>query len=839
MKALFSILLLACAHLTWAQNVKSPEDFLGYELGDRFSRHHQVVDYFEYVAEQLPNVTLTQYGETYEHRPLLYATLSSAKNMARLDEIKLNNLKRAQLEEGTPSEDPTAIVWLGYNIHGNEASSTEAAMKTIYELVTSERGKKWLENTVVIIDPCINPDGRDRYVNFYNRYGAKDFNPNGDAVEHHEPWPGGRPNHYLFDLNRDWAWQTQQESQQRSKAYHQWMPHVHVDFHEQEVNSPYYFAPAAEPFHEVITDWQREFQTAIGKNHAKYFDKEGWLYFTKERFDLLYPSYGDTYPTYNGAIGMTYEQAGHGYAGLGIITEYGDTLTLKDRIAHHYTTGLSTVEVASANAGQLTREFTSYFQKSAANPNSLYKTYVIKYHENDHDKIDKLTRLLDQQHITYGSTTGGKSFKGFSYNSNNTASVQLEKRDLIISAYQARSKLLTSLFEPVTKLTDTLTYDITAWSLPYAYGLDAYALTDKVNVNKTYDRGNTEVIEPTQTPYAYICDYHSLEDVKWLSELLKKGVNARVAHKNFTIDNHTFKRGAIVVTRRTNEKLGKKFDELIEQYTKKFNRKITPVYTGFSSRGVDLGSGEIGRIKIPKIAVLSGDQTSSLSFGEIWHFFERQIDYPVTAVGTDYFKRIDLDDYNVLVVPNGWYSLFDESTLGRINSWVSDGGKLIAIGYALNAFKDQKGFGLKEYVSEEAKKNNEKSPTEANMLLDYEKRERDHLSSSIFGAIFKVQVDNSHPLAYGYDDEYFTLKTTSSRYAFLENGGNVGIIKGNAQPISGFAGYRAENKLEDSLVFGVEKKGDGEIIYMVDNPLFRAFWENGKLFFANAVFIVD
>ncbi|WP_246206068.1 M14 family metallopeptidase [Fulvivirga aurantia] len=839
MKNIIAALLFSFITInTIAQSIQSPKEFLGYELGERFTRHHRVVDYFRYVGENMPNVTVEQYGETYEHRPLITATFSSPENMAKIEEIRKNNLRRAKLEDGSATQDDIAIVWLSYNIHGNEASSIEASMATIYELLTSDRGKEWLKNTVVIMDPCINPDGRDRYANFYNQYGASNFNPNGDAIEHHEPWPGGRPNHYLFDLNRDWAWQTQQESTQRAVIYHKWMPHVHVDFHEQGYNSPYYFAPAAEPFHEVITDWQREFQTTIGKNHAKYFDKEGWLYFTKERFDLLYPSYGDTYPTYNGAIGMTYEQAGHGFAGLGIITEYGDTLTLKDRVMHHYTTGISTVEISSQNAAQLSNQFGKYFNEATSSPSARYKTYVISGNNNP-DKIDNLLKFLDKQQIRYGTTNSRKSFKGFNFNSNSSSNVTLSGKDVIISTYQPKSKLVTSLFEPVAKLSDSLTYDITAWSLPYAYGLETYALTDRINVDNTYNKVDVNNSLSADKPYAYISKYNSLDDVKWLSAILQEGINARVATKPFSLQGKSYDRGTIVITRRTNEKFGSKFDELIKKHAADYYRQIDAVTTGFADSGTDLGSGDIARLKAPKVALLAGEQTSSLGFGEIWHFFEQQINYPVTAIGTDYFNQVELSDYDVLIVPNGWYSLFDESTLKNVSSWVRDGGKLILVGYALNAFKDKNGFGLKEFRSDEEKKALDKEPTEQEILMNYNKEERDRLSSSIFGAIFKISLDNTHPLAYGYGREYFTLKTSSARYAFLDNGGNVGILKGEAQPVSGFAGYKATEKLEDSLVFGVQDKGSGHVIYMVDNPLFRAFWENGKLLFSNAVFIVD
>lgn len=323
---LFFIIVLLCFTSIFCQNIKSPQEFLGYELGTRFTRHYKVIEYFNHVANASSMVKIEKYGETNEYRELIVAYISSTKNIENLEQIRNNNLTQIGLKTGDETSQ-TAIVWLSYNVHGNEASSTETSMITLYELVTDK--KDWLENTLIIMDPCINPDGRDRYVNWYNQVKSLPFNTKQDAKEHHEPWPGGRPNHYLFDLNRDWAWATQIETQQRLRVYNKWMPHIHVDFHEQYINNPYYFAPAAEPFHEVITSWQRNFQTQIGKNHAKYFDANGWLYFTKESFDLLYPSYGDTYPTFMGAIGMTYEQAGHGMAGLGIDTNSGYVLTLK------------------------------------------------------------------------------------------------------------------------------------------------------------------------------------------------------------------------------------------------------------------------------------------------------------------------------------------------------------------------------------------------------------------------------------------------------------------------------------------------------------------------------
>jgi len=821
---------------------KSPNEFLGYELGDRFTRHHQVVDYFKHIADENENVKLIKYGETNENRSLQLAFITAPKNFAKLEALRTNHLKSIGIIQGEANSE-IAIVWLSYNVHGNESVSTEAAMKTLYALVDSNNAetKKWLENTIVIIDPCINPDGRDRYVNWYNQYQNKPYNINPDSKEHHEPWPGGRANHYLFDLNRDWAWATQIETKLRLKEYNKWMPHVHVDFHEQGVNSPYYFAPAAEPYHEIITDFQRDFQAAIGKNHAKYFDKNGWLYFTKERFDLLYPSYGDTYPMYNGAIGMTYEQGGSGRAGLGIKTAEDDVLTLKDRIAHHYTTGLSTIEMASLNAEKLQQEFVTYFKKAATSPKGKYKSYVISGN-NSKDKINSLKSLLKKHQIQYGMATSNASVKAFDYQSNATRSVRFSSNDMVINTNQPKSNFINALFEPQTKIADSLTYDITAWALPYSRGLQAYALSNTLasaSMPEDARGGNPEGVD---TPYAYLAKWNSTVDVSFLGHLLQHKVKVRFSESAFTIEGKTYDAGTLIITRRGNEKLGEKFDKIVREATQKFDRKVTGVATGLVAKGKDFGSSAVRYLKAPKIAILSGDGISSYSFGEIWHFFEQQIQYPITVLDTDYFSRVNIDKYDVLVLPSGYYgSLLNEDKLKDLKKWVQKGGRLVAIDRALGVFADSDAFDLSNYKDDDEKTEKEKEGKEQKeklILENYDNLERQSLSNIITGSVFKATMDNTHPLGFGYGKNYHTLRLSSKHYAYLEDGVNVSVIKSKNDLISGFAGVNALKNIETSLVFGVEEKGRGAVVYLADNPLFRSFWENGKLVFCNAVFMV-
>lgn len=811
--------VMSSVFITSAQTIKSPSEFLGYEIGTQFSRHHQVIDYFQYVESQLSNqVKMEKYGETYERRPLYVTYISSEENMRNLETIRENNLKSTGILDGESNTTDIAIVWLSYNVHGNEASSTEATMQTLYTLLTEK--KDYLKNTVVIIDPCINPDGRDRYANWYNKTKSIPFDIDPQASEHSEPWPGGRANHYLFDLNRDWAWASQQESQSRLKIYNKWMPHIHVDFHEQGINNPYYFAPAAEPYHELISDWQRDFQVQIGKNHAKYFDKEGWLYFTRESFDLLYPSYGDTYPTFMGAIGMTYEQAGGGRGALGVLRREGDVLTLVDRVKHHTTTGLSTVEIASKNASKLNTEFKKFFNNSALK----YKSYVLSGNEK---KIDALKSLLDRHEISYGNATS-KKITGHKYSTNATGSISTTSKDLVISTNQPKGKMVKALFEPNAKLSDSLTYDITAWSLPYAHGLETIASTSLVSTTNNISQNS---IAPLENAYGYVSEWNSMKDAKFLSTLLGKNIKVRFNHEPFAQNGNTFKRGSLIILQRDNTHI-KNFTSVLNEIVSEKQQQLTAIHTGFSDVFPDMGSSSIRLIVKPKIAMISGEGTSSLSYGATWHFFEQQLHYPVTSINSTDFGRVNLDDYNVLILPSGNYrSILNESGMTKLQTWLRAGGKVIAIDRALSAFAGKKGFSLKYNENEDEGENDN--------LIPYANRRREYAKQMITGAIFKTKVDNTHPMAYGYSKDYFSLKVGATSYSLLDGGSNVAHIGDNVTKVSGFAGTEALKNLKNSLVFGEERQGRGSVIYMVDNTLFRSFWENGKLFFVNAIFFAN
>jgi hypothetical protein len=827
MKKLASLLLMFCTSIlvAHAQN-QSPDAFLGYTLGSHFTPHQKVVDYFKQIAAANKNIKLQTYGKTYEGRELVIAVISSQENIDQLEQIKANNLKLAKADKSAKITKQPAILWLSYNVHGNEANSTETAMKVLYNLAEAKQDhvKDWLKNIIVIIDPCLNPDGRERYVSNFNMVSG--IVPNADpmAREHSEPWPGGRVNHYYYDLNRDWAWQTQVETQQRLVAYQQWMPQVHVDFHEQSYNEPYYFAPAAEPIHQDITAWQREFQVVVGKNNAKYFDENGWQYFTKERFDLLYPSYGDTYPLYNGAIGMTYEQGGI-RAGLAVVTLDGDTLTLKDRIDHHFTTSMATLETVATHATSLISEFKKYFEQSTINPPGNYKTYIVK--AQSIERLRKLADLLKKNQIDF-AFGAEKTLNGYNYETQKIESFKVERNDLVLNLQQPKAVLANVLFEPQTVVNDSNTYDITAWALPYAYGLNAYGVKESVAGSFAFIEEKKESAPNISKPYAWVIPWGSISAAQTIMQLQKQGIKIRIAEEGFTIGGKNYQAGSLLVYRTENEKIIKDVAQMLNAIAQQNNTVFYPIATGYVEKGKDFGSAVYKILPAPKVAVVGGQEVSAQNLGEIWHFFEQELKSPITIISAQSLAYLDINKINVLILPDGNYN---DKIAEQLNGWINAGGKLILMEDAINAVIGKRAFDIKkkEYPKKDAQKATE---------TKYADKDKDDLQNAIPGAIYKVSIDQTHPLALGLGKFYYTLKTDDRLFEPLSNGYNVGLLKTNAY-VAGVAGENIKKKLSDGMLFGTQNSGKGSIVYLGTDVLFRSFWENGKQLFLNALFLVN
>ncbi|MCY4253875.1 MAG: M14 family zinc carboxypeptidase [Flavobacteriaceae bacterium] len=808
MKRLCLFLVSASALQIQAQ-IQSPEDFLGYPIGSAFSFHHQIIDYFKYLDLQSPQVQFKQYGTSYEGRPLYLGVISSQENLENLESLRENHI------EGTksPTIENKVIIWFSYGVHGNESSTSEVALTMAYDLITTK--SHWLDDAIIIIDPCLNPDGRDRYVHFYKQSKSLPPSTNPTLREHREPWHSGRTNHYLFDLNRDWAWLTQIESQQRVKEFQKWLPHIHVDYHEQSIHSPYYFAPAAQPYHDQITDFQRDFQKIMGLNNANVFDQHGWLYFTKQVFDLLYPGYGDTYPLYSGSIGMTYEQAGGGRAGLRVQTENGDLLTLKDRIEHHSISGLTTIESAVSYKQDLIDEFQNYYQSQ----NPKFKYYIL---DGPKSTLKSLAKLLTKHDIKHGRSKKQKNFRGFDYQLQKTYNTPFEPGALIVSASQPKGKLVQVLFEPKTVLSDSLTYDITSWSLPFAYGLNAIASNDDIDY-QAHVENETFSKQTIEGHYGIGIPYQSFEDSKFIAALLNESLVLRYAKKAFTNSGYDWPEGSFFLLDADNRK-APHWKELVLKLSAHHQKEIVNIRSGYSDIGIDLGSNDLHILKKTPIALLHDHSASPYRYGEIWHFFEQQLNYPLSQLPSHQLGN-GLDDYDVLIIPDGSSNLSETNSREQIINWVRNGGKLIVMGSALEDIVELDEFKieLKEDIE-----------------IDYStitesERPSIEISYSLTGSIFKTTLDRSHWLTYGID-RYYSLRTTNKRYSLLKSGGNAIKIKSPNSHVNGFAGSQVKKLQTDLLLFGTQKLGRGQVVYLVDNPLFRGFWYQGKQLFANALF---
>ncbi|HTD40572.1 MAG TPA: hypothetical protein VK671_08125, partial [Mucilaginibacter sp.] len=481
------------------------------------------------------------------------------------------------------------------------------------------------------------------------------------------------------------------------------------------------------------------------------------------------------------------------------------------------------------NASRALTEFKKYYDDNRANPPGEYKTYIIK--NDNSDNMTMLAELLRNNGIKFGHTEKHNAV-GYGYVSGKTEEFTIEPHDLLINAYQPKSVLLNVLLEPKTFVTDSNTYDITAWSLPYAYGLRAYGLKESIKAEevKLSDNESTHQAISKGQVYAYVVPWRSVFDVKFLAELYKKNIKVRCSQAPFESGGQKFTPGSLIITRAGNNI--NDFDSKVINAANDCRVELTALSSGFVDKGADLGSSAIKSLHAPKVLLISGEGTSSEAMGEIWHFFDQQINYPLTIVKYRDLNRERLSDFDVMIFPDGYY---EDLPLEKLQSWVHDGGKLIAMENTVSLLAEKKGFSIKSIAAD---KHDTTAKNKADMIKAYADRDHDAIRSSVPGAIYKVDMDNTHPLGFGLEKYYFTLKLNDVLYSYLgEDGWNVGTVKKNGY-VEGFVGQKAKEKLKDGLLFGVQSMGRGSVVYLVDDPLFRSFWQNGKLLFSNAVFMV-
>lgn len=837
--------------------IPTPEQFLGYPIGTFFTRHEQVLAYFRQLEKVSDRLHVESLGKTYEQREQVIVTITDPSNYARLADIRKEHLKQVDPSKPVIGNSEPVIIQLGYGVHGNETSSTEASLLSAYYLVASNdlETQKWLKESVIFIDPSLNPDGRDRAANWHNAYHS--FPAVADPLDkaHQEAWPNGRTNHYFTDLNRDWLNLVQIESRNRLVFFHKWYPNVQIDFHEQGTNATYYFEPSPKR-HEspVIPQFLYDFQVRLAKYHAKALDDIGSLYFTKENYDNLSPIYGSTYPKFFGSVAATFEQA----SSRGVLQESTNgPLSFAFTIRNHLTTSFSTIKGAVEEKSGLFKVQKDFFKyaldQGQKNP---VKAFVFGDH-NDVNLTQKFLGLLLQHHVEVYElgdklNQDGKTFeKGKSY---------------VVPSAQPNFLIVHSIFEENT-LKDSIFYDNTGWSIIQAYGLK-YA-----KLNGAFSKGavvkslapETGSLQGERSAYAYLINSGDYNFTKALYQLQLKNVLVKTAFKPFAVNVASVKRsylpGSLVIPVVGQTLSTDSLYAVLSAVAKSANVNITPVSTGFSAEGIDLGSSNIKSLRKPEVALAFGQGVSSSEAGQVWFLLNQQLNLPVTKLDLQNFARAGLNRYNVLVLPGGNYSDWDKSTVDKIKNWVNDGGTLITFQTA-TAWAVNQGI-VKERLSEtdsfsrrgataattsavhpktqeEVKQDQPKvaelaKPTKER--LDYASQEDVEGSKRINGAIFLADLDITHPIAFGVTSRKLFINKNGSTLLLPSENKYATVAAYTTKPfVNGYSSKVNIAKVANTAAIIASGSGSGEVILFADDPTYRGYWLGTGRLFLNAIF---
>ncbi|WP_339727090.1 M14 metallopeptidase family protein [Maribacter stanieri] len=799
--------------------IPSPEAFLGYGIGEHHTRHDLIVAYLEKLAEVSDRASIAEYGRTHEGRKLVMLTITAPENQSNLDQLKEEHLAFTDPKKSVSNYgDVPIFINLAYNVHGNEPSSSEAALLTAYTFAASENPEilNYLKNAVIFIDPTINPDGRDRHTQWANTYQGNPEVADPQDVEHNEYWPMGRTNHYWFDLNRDWLLAINPESRGKLNWYHQWYPNVVTDFHEMGTQSTYFFEPmktnaSYDPI--MPKENYEDLNTLFGNAFSKSLDSIGSLYFTKEVFDGTYPGYGSSYPDLQGGLGLLFEQASS--RGHRQTTAFGE-ITFAFTIKNQYVSGITTVKTA-VNNKEYMRKYQQKFFKSALT--NAAKSKVKGYTFGDvHDKnrtkafIDKL--LLHRIDV-YRS---GDSFT--------------------VPTQQPQYRMVQTMFETYEKYRDSVYYDASAWSVANFYNMK-YKSVNTLNLgDKITETKNLISISPVQkSNYAYVMDWDDYNAPAALVYLQKKGIVASSAAKLFSIktknDTKKFNYGAVLVPVSLQKEDAAAVYKSIKEAQEKFEVPIYAVDSGLSLEGVDLGSGNISPIKKTRAVMLIGDGVSSYEAGEVWHLLDTRVHMPITKIPMRNFNKVSLDKYNTMVMVSGKYNL-TEKQISKIKDWTSKGNTLITIGTA------SKWAVEKKLVKEKLTKT-EKDSTQIAVRKPYVDARENIGKESLGGVILNVDLDITHPLAYGYRDSNIPVYKNNSVWLTPSKNSYATIAKYTKNPhIDGFITEKnmQENILNSASLI-VSKLGSGRVVLFADNPNFRGSWYGTNRLFLNALILGD
>ena len=802
----------------YLSNIQSPEEYLGYEIGFEHTRHDLIVAYLKYLSNVSEKAKIVKYGESHEGRDLIMLTVSSTENLNNLEKIKDEHLKHTVPGFKTKIDNSLPIIInLGYGVHGNEPSSAEAAILAAYTLVASKNNKikRLIENSIVFIDPTINPDGRDRHSQWANQYKSINLVADSNDAEHNEAWPRGRTNHYWFDLNRDWLLGINPESRGKLKWYHSWYPNVVTDFHEMGTNSNYFFEPmkrnaSVKP---MIPDENYSVLSPIfAEYYVKALDSIGSFYYTKESFDETYPGYGSSYPDVQGAVAILFEQAssrGHLQE-----TNYG-TMSFGFTIRNQYLSSIATVEAAVDNK-DLLRDYQMRFFNSSVTEfkNEKVKAYEFgdMYDQNRNKAfIDKL--LLHKIKV---------------YNS---------KGKFVVPVNQPQSRMVKNFFETHSKYVDSVFYDASAWSVSNIYNMKSKELKSFFGESEIKNtEGFVKNLKPKKSNYAYVMDWDDYNSPAALNHLQKNGIITYSAFKPFTIkvngtnSSKKFNYGSVLIPVSKQNISSEKLFDIISEMQNKFEIPVYNSESGYSLRGIDLGSNNFRINKPVKVALLIGEGVNSYEAGEVWHLLDTRIGLPLTKLKLNQFSGTSLDKYTTLIMVSGSYNQLGKDEVKKIKKWVDKGNTLITIArgssWAINS----------KLINESLVESKKDSTYSRKNYVDA----REHIGRErIGGVILRADIDLTHPVAFGYNDT--SIPVYKNNNVFINKTNNDYSSVATYSKDFHIDGYISELNKKDfipgaaSLI--ISKIGTGRVVVFADNPNFRGTWYGTNKLFLNAIFL--
>ena len=830
MKKLFLLCLLSCAFLqaqneidlsyylpqnvTYNQNIPTPESIIGHQVGEWHVTHDKLVQYAYALANASDRITIESRGKTFEGRPVLLLTITSPQNHQNIDAIRETHIAATEANTANTANMPI-VVYQGFSIHGNEPSGANAGLLAAYYLAAAqgEYITELLNNTIILFDPSFNPDGLQRFAYWANTNKSINLNPDPNDREYSEVWPGGRTNHYWFDMNRDWLPVQLPESRARIATFHKWLPNILTDHHEMGTNSTFFFQPGIPSrTHPLTPKLNQELTKGIGQYHAKALDKIGSLYYTEESFDDFYYGKGSTFPDINGGIGILFEQG----SSRGHIQESDNgILTFPFAIRNQLTAALSTLDAAKNMREKILNYQHSFFKNARTEAAKESGKAIVFGDEKDAAKTYHLAEILKRHQIKFNEikkdfTANGKRFKkGYSY---------------IIPKNQKNTRLINAMFEKRTKFQDSLFYDISAWTFPLAFNLD-YA--EGVSTNNA----GAEVIDlqfldgavSGQSNYAYLMEWHEYYTPKVLNNILSKGLRAKVAMKRFSLNGKKYDYGTILIPVQNQKLNSNTLNEYLHKLADENHVLIDGVGTGLT-KGIDLGSSNFRALTKPKIALLVGDGISSYDAGEIWHLFDTRYDITVTKLDTKSINRADLSRYNTIIMANA--RSLSESNTKKLKTWVQNGGTII--GYRNTV----KWFNKKEFVKLEFKKVNVPAKN-----VTFEEKGDFRGAQFIGGAIFEAEIDRSHPINFGYKNNKIALFRNTTIFMKADSSSYNNPIKYTKRPIlSGYISKPNLDSLGETVPLQIKRLGSGKVVAFTDNTNFRAFWYGTNKLLMNAIF---